>query len=223
VTYRLYSYFRSSAAFRVRIALNHKGIPFETVPVHLLKDGGQQHTAEYRSVNPLGTVPVLEIPGTPPVRLAESMAIIQFLDELHPEKPLLPGTLVERAYIRWLAEIVNADIHPIQNLHVLLHLEKTYGADAEGKRAWAAHFIQNGFNALEKLLQQSAGQCCVGDNVTLADVYLVPQCFNARRFGVDLSLFPTLARVDRHLESLATFVAADPHHQPDTPVEDRRP
>lgn len=218
---RLYSYFRSSASWRVRIALHLKGLPFETVPVHLLKDGGEQHAPSFKALNPLETVPLLEIPGDPPLRLGESLAIIQYLDETHPNPPLLPGDAAQRARIRWLAEVVNAGIHPVQNLGVLQHVEKTFGATAEQRKAWAAHFIGKGFTALETLLVQSAGTCCVGNQVTLADLCLFPQVYNAKRFGVDVAAFPTIQRVAAHLGTIPAFVQADPFHQPDTPAEER--
>lgn len=148
---RLYSYFRSSASWRVRIGLHLKGLAYETVPVHLLRDGGEQHKPEYRRINPLGTVPLLEIieGGKPPVRLGESLAILQYLDEIHPSPPLLPGTPVERARARWVAEIINSAIHPMQNLGTLQALERRYGADAAAKQDWAAEWIGKGFTAVE--------------------------------------------------------------------------
>ncbi|MEW5853469.1 MAG: maleylacetoacetate isomerase [Myxococcota bacterium] len=220
----LYSYFRSSASWRVRTALQLKGIPYTLVPVHLLKDGGEHLRPAYKARNPMATVPLLVVEeGGKTTRIGESLAIIHYLEEKYPEPTLLPGTLEERARIRWIAELVNAGIHPVQNLGLLLALEQEFGASPDVRKAWAARWIRRGFDALEALLPETAGTYCVGEKVSLADVCLLPQVFNGRRFGVDLEPYPTIRRLAATLEAHPAFVAADPHHQPDTPAEERRP
>jgi maleylpyruvate isomerase len=212
---RLYSYFRSSASWRVRTALHIKGLSYEYVPVHLLKNGGEQHRPEYRAINPLETVPLLEISGNPPIRLGESLAILRFIDEKWPNPPLLPADPVMRAQAWWIAEIINSGIHPLQNLSTLQALEQMFGASKEARMAWAARFLEKGLRAVETLLQQTSGTCCVGNEVTVADLCLVPQVYNGRRFSAPLEGFPTLLRIAGYLETLPAFVAAHPSKQPD--------
>lgn len=216
--YRLYSYFRSSASWRVRIAAHFKGLDVQVVPVNLLE--GQQRGAEHRARNPLMTVPVLEVTpsgGGAPFLLPQSMAILHYLEERHPTPALLPLDLQRRAQVRCLAELINADTHPLQNLGTLKHLETTFGATPEQRTAWAQHFIARGFAAVEGMLLQTGGRYCVGDDLTLADVCLVPQMYNARRYKVDLAPFPTLVRVADEAARLPAFVQTDPAHQVDTP------
>lgn len=209
---RLHSYFRSSASWRVRIALAWKGIEYEYVPVHLVRDGGEQHSAAYRALNPLRSVPTLEIDG---VVLAESLAIIEYLEETRPNPPLLPSDPVQRARVRQLAEVVNSGIQPVQNLRVLQKLGRDWNADDAARAHWARHWIELGLEALEKLLERHSGTYSVGDDVTVADVCLVPQLYNARRFGVELAPFENVRRIEDALGQLPAFQAAAPDKQPD--------
>jgi maleylpyruvate isomerase len=211
---QLYSYWRSSAAYRVRIALHYKGLPFATIAKHLLRDGGEQLQADYLAINPEGRVPAL---ADGPHVISQSLAICEYLEETHPEPRLLPGSALDRAVIRSLAQAIACDIHPLNNLSVLGYLRSRFGADDAAVNGWVAHWIQRGFDALERRVAQlpSDGQHCHGSAVTLADVCLVPQVYNARRFKVDLSAYPKLAAICAHLESLPAFIAARPDAQPD--------
>src|ERR1700734_310000 len=179
---KLYSYFRSSAAYRTRIALNFKGIAFETVAIHLTKDGGHQHAAEYRAVNPQKRVPAFTLDGGEV--LLQSLAIMEYLEEVHPEPPLLPKDPIERARVRAVAEIIACDIHPLNNLAPLNYLRGTIKADPDAVEAWYRHWITIGFEAVEDLIRP--GPYAFGNNVTVADICLVPQVANARRFKVPL-------------------------------------
>lgn len=209
---KLWSYWRSSSAYRVRIALGLKALPFDYGFVHLVRDGGEQHAPSFRALNPLGQVPVLEVEEDgQELALVQSMAIIEYLDERYPEPPLLPAKLAERAHVRALAETVNAGIQPLQNTDTFRELER-HGVD---KEAWARVFIQKGLTALERLAAPRAGKHLFGDQVSLADVYLVPQLYNARRWGVPLAAFPTLSRADESARALPAFRAAAPDAQPD--------
>lgn len=211
---KLYSYFRSSASFRVRIALALKGLPYETVPVHLLRDGGQQFSGAYRALNPDALVPTLLDDDH---ALVQSMAIVEYLDETHPQPPLLPGNALERAYVRGLAQSVSCDIHPLNNLRVLKYLKHTLGASDDVKDAWYRHWVQQGFASLETTLAREgkAGRFCFGDTPTLADICLVPQVFNAQRFQVDLQPYPTIARIFDACMQEQAFQQAAPKAQPD--------
>jgi maleylpyruvate isomerase len=215
VTLILHSYFRSSCSWRVRIALAHKGLSYDYVPVHLLRDGGEQYLERHRRLNPMQQVPVLVDGETV---IAQSMAILEYLEERHPRPTLLPGDARDRARIRQLAEIVNSGVQPLQNLRVMGRLRQQHGLDDAAVKAWSAHWIENGFQALERLTEKWSGSTCVGDQVSLADAYLVPQLYNARRFGVELSPFPTLLRVEAALTRLPAFVDSHPDNQPDTPA-----
>lgn len=206
----LYSYFRSSCAYRVRIALAWKNVDYEYKTVNLIKDGGEQNTAEYAKVNPMAQVPALVHKGE---TFTQSLAIIEYLEETFPEPRLLPKEPAQRAKARAIAELITSGIQPLQNLNVLLRL------DESKRNEWAVHFITKGFKALEALLATTAGKYCVGDEVTVADACLVPQVYNANRFKVDLGQFPVLSRVAAALESLPAFKAAHPSRQPDTPPE----
>jgi maleylacetoacetate isomerase len=214
VTVRLHSYFRSSASWRVRIALNWKGIKYEYVPVSLIADGGEHLKLPFGEVNPLHALPALEIDGHV---LSESMAILEYLEETHPAPALLPKDPFLRAQARRIAEVFNAGTQPLQNLRVLNRLETLFGANADAKKAWAGYFIQQSFERLEKLLGQTAGKYCVGDDVTIADVGLVPQCYGARRFSVDLARFPLISAIEQRLNEIPAFALAVPTKQPDCP------
>jgi maleylacetoacetate isomerase len=209
---RLYSYWRSSAAYRVRIALHWKGLPFETVATNLGK--GEQRGADFLGLNPQGLVPALEDDGQV---LAQSLAILEYLEETHPDPPLLPRDPVGRAQVRSLALAIACDIHPLNNLRVLNYLKGPLGQPQASVDAWYRHWIHEGFRGLEALARRSGGDGAhlYGSSVTLADVCLVPQLYNARRFEVDLAPFPTLVAIGRALEALPAFAAARPETQPD--------
>lgn len=211
---KLYTYFRSSAAYRVRIALNLKGLPYEAVPVHLLRSGGEQLQPAYRAVNPAALIPSLEDEGA---TLTQSVAIIEYLDETHPPVPLLPSDPLGRARVRALALTVACDIHPLGNLRVLKYLVHQLKVGDEAKAEWSKHWISEGFTALEAMLagSPSTGRFCHGDTPTLADCCLVPQVFNALRFEVDMTRFPTIARIHAACSELEAFIAAHPSKQPD--------
>jgi len=209
---KLWSYWRSSCAYRVRIALGLKGLAFEYAAVHLMRDGGQQHRPEFHALNPHGQVPVLEVEDDGrTIPLVQSMAIIEYLDERYPEPPLLPRSAPARAHVRALAELVNSGIQPLQNTATFDELRK-HGVATE---PWTRHFIARGLTSLERLAQPSAGTFLFGDEVGLADLYLVPQLYNARRWGVTLDAFPTLIRADENARALPAFQAAVPEVQPD--------
>ncbi|MGB6104541.1 MAG: maleylacetoacetate isomerase [Pusillimonas sp.] len=211
---KLYSYFRSSAAYRVRIALNLKGLAYDTVPVHLLKEGGQQFSASYRALNPTALVPTL-VDGD--LSVPQSMAILEYLDETYPEPPLLPGDAVGRARVRAIAQSIACDIHPLNNLRVLRYLKHDMKVSEQDKDAWYRHWIDVGLPAIEAMLANNAatGRFCHGDLPTLADLCLVPQLFNARRFGCDESAIPTIVRIDAACAELDAFSQAAPERQPD--------
>ncbi|MDE2024740.1 MAG: maleylacetoacetate isomerase [Gammaproteobacteria bacterium] len=210
----LYTYFRSSAAYRVRIALNLKGLKADYRFVHLVKEGGEQHRSEYLAVNPQGLVPALADKGHV---LTQSLAIIEYLEETHPQPPLFPKDALGRARVRALAQIVACDIHPLNNQRILKYLEKEFRADEAARNTWYRHWIVEGFNALDKLLDGSpaTGKFCHGDQPTLADVCLVPQVFNARRFKIDLGSFPSIERINAACLALQAFADAAPERQPD--------
>lgn len=211
----LYSYFRSSAAYRVRIALNLKQLPCEILPVHLLRDGGEQHQPAYRAVNPVGLVPALEDQGQV---LIQSLAIIEYLEEQYPQTPsLLPGNAADRARIRAIAQTIACDIHPLNNLRVMQYLGSTLGLGDEQKTAWYRHWVAEGLGAVERLLAGDSRTVafCHGDSPTLADCCLVPQVFNAERFGCDLSALPTIVRIVANCQALEAFRQAAPERQPD--------
>ena len=209
---KLYSFFRSSAAFRVRIALNLKKIAYETVAIHLRRN--DQSKPDYRAVNPQGLVPTLENGG---LKLIQSLAIIEYLDEILPDPPLLPKDPADRARVRALAEIVACDIHPINNLRVLRYLTHELSHDEAAIAKWYNHWIAQGFEALEPLLASDArtGAFCHGASPGFADIALVPQVVNAERYRLDLAPYPTLARIFENCMQLAPFIAAHPNNQPD--------
>lgn len=217
---RLYSYWRSSAAYRVRIALNLKGMPYETHGVHLVRDGGEQHKAPFSDLNPQELVPVL-LHGNRILR--QSMAIMEYLDETWPDPPLMPATARDRQRVRALAQLIGCDIHPLNNLRVLQYLEKELGQDADARDAWVRHWIRLGFDALEDSLcdNPSTGTFCDGEVPTMADCCLVPQVYNAERFGVDMGPYRTIRRINEACLALDAFDAARPEKQPDAPADAR--
>jgi maleylpyruvate isomerase len=208
---KLYSYFRSSAAYRTRIALNLKGIAFETVPVHLTRNGGEQHAPEFHTVNPQERVPALAL-GTGEV-LLQSLAIMEYLDEVYPDPPLLPRDPIERAHVRAVAQIIACDIHPLNNLGPLSYLRHSLKADQSAIQEWYRHWIIAGFEAVEALIKPAP--YAFGRHVTVADICIVPQVANARRFNVPLDRFPGIAAVDAAAAKLSAFDAARPDLQPD--------
>lgn len=212
---KLYSYFRSSAAYRVRIALNLKGLDYDTVPVHLLKNGGEQLSSAYRAVNPTALVPTL---AEDDWSVGQSMAILEYLEERHPEPALLPADSRERARVRAIAHTIACDIHPLNNLRVLKYLKHTIGVNDEQKDTWYRHWVEQGLAGVEALLASSTdtGQYCHGDSPTFADLCLVPQVANARRFGGDLSAMPNIVRIDAACAALPAFQQAAPANQPDS-------
>lgn len=211
---KLHTYYRSSASYRVRIALNLKGLQAEHLPVHLTRDGGEQFLAKFRATNPAALLPVLEDGGE---RIAQSLAIIEYLDEHHPESPLLPADAADRAWVRQIALDVACDIHPLNNLRVLKYLTGPMGLSVEQKQTWIRHWIDLGLQALESRLATSPrrGAFCFGDRPTLADCCLVPQLFNAERFGMSLDAYPTLRRIEQACNILKAFQDAHPANQPD--------
>jgi maleylacetoacetate isomerase len=208
----LYSYWRSSAAYRVRIALSLKKLAYKTIPVHLVKEGGQQHTSEFASINASELVPVL-VDGE--IAINQSLAIIDYLDEISPEVLLTPTDRHLRYQVKSLAQDIAIDIHPINNLRVMQYLTSTIGTDQMQNTDWIRHWITLGFTALEMKLKNTAGACCVGDDVTLVDACLIPQVYNALRFGVTMSPFPTITRLYSSLIKHPDFIAAAPDNQLD--------
>lgn len=210
---KLYTYFRSSAAYRVRIALNLKGLPYEAVPVHLVRHGGEQLTDDYRAVNPSALVPSLQDDDA---TITQSMAIIEYLEETHPAVPLLPSAPLERARVRTLAQMIACDIHPLDNLRVLRYLVRALGVSDDAKNDWYRHWILEGFAAFEEQLARApAARFCHGDAPTIADCFLVPQVYNAQRFGIDLAPYPRIAAINDACAQLPAFIAAHPAQQPD--------
>jgi maleylpyruvate isomerase len=208
---KLYSYFRSSAAYRVRIALNLKGIAYETASIHLVKDGGHNRRPEYRAVNPQMRVPALVTPSGEV--LIQSLAIIDYLDETHPDPPLLPKSAMARARARGLAEIIACDIHPLNNTSPLRYLKRVMHQEQSAIDAWFHHWVMEGFEAIEALA--SPGLYCCGGEVTIADICLVPQVYNARRLKVPLDKFPKIVAIDAACLALPAFDRARPENQPD--------
>jgi maleylpyruvate isomerase len=211
---KLYTFFRSSASYRVRIALNLKALTYEQVPIHLRRGGGEQFSATYKSINPQALVPALEDDGR---ILTQSLAIMEYLEECYPKPPLLPADPADRGVVRSMALIIACEIHPIQNLRVLVHLKNNLKHSEDDLNLWARHWIDLGLSALEQILVSSPkrGKFCFGDTPTLADICLVPQLANARRFGCDLSAYPTLLRIETACNALPAFAGAAPEKQPD--------
>ncbi|CAM4131921.1 maleylacetoacetate isomerase [Bordetella tumulicola] len=211
---QLYSYFRSSAAYRVRIALNLKGLSYEYLGVHLLKNGGEHLSDSYRDLNPSALVPTL-VDGD--VSIGQSMAIIEYLDETHPQPALLPADPAGRARVRSIAQIISCDTHPLNNLRVLKYLKHELQASDDARNAWYRHWVTLGMGAVESMLAGSSatGKFCHGDTPSLADLCLVPQVFNARRLDCDLSAMPTVVRIDAACREIQAFDLAVPEKQPD--------
>lgn len=210
----LYNYFRSSTSYRVRIALHLKELPFEYAPINLLK--GEQHSVEYRAINPLGGVPTLVHDKNV---IPESFAIIEYLEELFPAHPLLPKNAYTKARVRQFCEVINSFMHPMGNLKTLQYLEKNHGYTLDQKENWVQHWALQGLEVLEKTLQDFAGTYCFGDEVTMADIFLIPQILTCQRFKVDLTGFPTLRRVNENCLKIEAFQKAHPFRQIDTPAE----
>lgn len=211
---KLYSYFRSSAAFRVRIALNLKNLDYEIIPIHLVKEGGQQHSEKYRALNPQGLVPALENEGH---LITQSLAIMEYLEEQFPTPAILPKDPVLKAQSRAVALSIACDIHPIDNLRVLKYLTHELKVTEEQKNTWYVHWITLGFQALEKQLSAVAhlGKFSFGEYPTFADICLIPQISNARRFNMDLTTYPRLLAIEQECLKLPEFISALPANQPD--------
>jgi len=211
---KLFSYWRSSSAYRVRIALNLKGLEYELIPIHLVHDGGQQHHLEFKKLNPQGLVPVLTDGGRV---FRQSTSICEYLDETYPTRPLLPADIRSRARVRALANLISCEIQPLNNLRVLMYLEKELNVKGEHKAAWYRYWIEEGFTAFEQLLAESptTGDFCEGDDPTVADAFLVPQVYNALRYDMDLQPYPELCRVYKNCLAMDEFQQAAPEAQPD--------
>ncbi|KAM3870869.1 maleylacetoacetate isomerase isoform 2-T2 [Diretmus argenteus] len=205
----LHGYFRSSCSWRVRIAFALKGIEYDQVPVNLIKDGGQQLTDQYKALNPMQQVPAVEIDG---ITLSQSLAVIQYVEETRPGPKLLPTDPKKRAQVRMICDLIVSGIQPLQNLYVIQKI----GAE---KVQWAQHFIDRGFQALEPILKETAGAYCVGDEISMADICLVPQVYNAERFKVDVGQYPTIKRLNQALLEIEAFKVSHPCCQPDTPAD----
>jgi maleylpyruvate isomerase len=212
---KLYTYFRSSAAYRVRIALNLKGLAYDAAPIHLLRNGGEQLADAYRSINPSALLPTLDDDGA---LIGQSLAIIEYLEETHPQTPLLPADALGRARVRSLALTVAADTHPLGNLRVLKYLKGELGVSEEVKLGWQQHWLRLGMATLEAELSTDprTGRYCHGDTPTLADCCLVPQVFSAQRFQVDMTPYPTVMRIHAACAALPAFQQAHPSQQPDS-------
>ena len=215
---QLYSYWRSSASYRVRIGLNLKGLAYEIIPVHLVREGGAQHSAQFRQINPQQLVPVLQHGHR---KLRQSLAILEYLDEVWPEPALLPSTSRDRQRARALAHLIACDIHPLNNLRVLQYLEQEWNVPQPERDEWVRHWITEGLAAAEAMLADhpSTDTYCEGTLPGLADCCLIPQLYNARRFGVDVTAYPTLQRIEEACLALPEFDAARPERQPDAPPQ----
>jgi maleylacetoacetate isomerase len=211
---KLYTFFRSSASYRVRIALNLKGLNCEQAAIHLRRGGGEQLMAAYRAINPQALVPALEDNGR---ILTQSLAIIEYLEETHPNPPLLPKDPADKALVRAMALLIACEVHPIQNLRVLNYVKATYNQSDEQVNRWAQHWIDLGLSALQEMIvaQANGGKFCFGDAPTLADICLIPQLGNARRYGCDLSKYPTILAIEQNCNTIPAFAEAAPEKQPD--------
>ena len=211
---KLYTFFRSSASYRVRIALNMKGLSYEQSPIHLRRGGGEQLTAAYKAINPQALVPAFEDNDK---ILTQSLAIIEYLDETHPNPPLLPKDPADKALVRSMAMVIACEVHPIQNLRVLNYVKKEYNQTDEQVNRWAQHWIDLGLAALEQMIlaQPKRGKFCLGDMPTLADICLIPQLGNARRYGCDVSRYPSILSIEKACMAISAFANAAPEKQPD--------
>lgn len=209
----LFSYHRSSASYRVRIALNLKKIDYEIRPIHLIKNGGQQHQPDYLSLNPQGLVPILTVNNKV---ISQSSAIIEYLEEVYPDPPMLPTTAVERAYVRSLVQLIACDIHPLNNLRVLEYLKRNFNFE-NARPTWYCHWIREGFAALEQLLNanEHKGLFCYGDSPGMADAFLIPQVYNALRINCDMNPYPLISAIYLNCNRLTAFTDAAPGNQPD--------
>ncbi|GGQ17008.1 maleylacetoacetate isomerase [Shewanella litoralis] len=213
---KLYGYWRSSAAYRVRIALNIKQLSAQQISVHLVNNGGEQHSQAYHQLNPQHLVPTLVDEGIEgELNLSQSLAIIEYLEEKYPQEAVLPSNIEHRAIVRSMAQAIACEIHPLDNLRVLQYLVKDMGVSDADKMRWYQHWITLGFTALEAQLSQYAGRYCFGDTPTLADICLVPQVYNAKRFNVPLDDFPNIVRIDHACNQLSAFADAAPEQQHD--------
>jgi maleylacetoacetate isomerase len=212
----LFSYWRSSAAYRVRIGLNLKGLAYDIMPVHLLRDGGEQHSESFRDANPQQLVPVLQHGHR---MLRQSLAILEYLDEIWPSPQLLPAIARDRPRVRALAQLVAGDVHPLNNQRGLQYFENEWGVPQPERDRWMQHWIEEGFAAFEAMVYHhpSTGTFCDGDVPTIADCCLVPQVYNARRVGIDMAPYPTMVRIEQACLALPAFEAARPENQPDAP------
>jgi maleylacetoacetate isomerase len=210
----LYGYWRSSSSYRVRIALNLKNLAFENKAVHLVRDGGEQHQAAYRKINPLGLVPALVHNG---VTVVQSMTICEYLEETFAGPSLLPADAAARARVRGIAQSIASEIQPMNNVGVMNYLKDAMSQSGIGVNAWYRHWIARGFSAIETWLDGSTdtGECCHGDSPGLADCFLVPQVYNAERFSCDMTPYPTINRIVAACRGLSAFQAAAPENQPD--------
>jgi maleylacetoacetate isomerase len=211
----LYGYWRSSAAYRVRIALNLKGLAYQQVPVHLLKDGGQQHSADYQALNPQELLPLLVDHGNGGVRIAQSLAILEYLDEVFPVPALLPSNPLQRAQVRALALHIACDLHPLNNLRVLQYLSAELGVSEAGKDAWYRHWLHKGLAAVEAGLAVFDDHLSLGSRPGYLEACLVPQLYNARRFNCDLDAYPRILAMTARCATLEAFAQAAPEVQPD--------
>lgn len=212
----LYDYYRSTASYRVRIALNLKGLEYNTVVVNLVKDGGEQHASAYRNLNPQQLVPLIQDSETN-ISLSQSLAIIEYLDEQYPSSPLLPKTPIERGQTRQIAQMIACDIHPLNNLRVLQYLKQELKQSDETKMQWYHHWLKLGFDAIEAILNKNlmSGPYCMGEAVSLADICVVAQLYNARRFEFPLAEYPLLQKIESACQELAAFANAHPDKQTD--------
>jgi maleylpyruvate isomerase len=211
---KLYTFFRSSASYRVRIALNLKNIPYDQASIHLRRGGGEQLSTAYKMINPQALVPALEDNGR---ILTQSLAIIEYLEEKYPKPPILPPDPADKAIVRSMAMVIACEVHPIQNLRVLNYVKATYNQTDAQVNQWAQHWIDLGLSALEQMIvaQPKRGKFCFGDIPTLADVCLVPQLGNARRYGCDPASYPTISEIEKNCLALPAFANAAPEQQPD--------
>lgn len=210
---KLYSYFRSSAAYRVRIAMNLKGLNYDYLPVNLL--AMEQKSEEYLAHNPQGLVPALDIGGGEII--AQSGAILEWLEETTPEPALLPANALQRSHVRSMVSNIACDVHPLLNIAILNYLKDELHSDKDKAQTWYQTWIDRGFLSVEQFLVQHSGQFCYGDQATLADCYLVPQVYNAQRFKIPMEPYPQIMRVTQHCNTLTPFIDAQPEQQPDAP------